>query len=51
MNLSDNATYVAANALTITVKALYDFQATREDELSFCKHCIISNVIKEDEGW
>ena len=36
---------------TITVKALYDYQAQRYDELSFCKHAIITNVIKLDDGW
>ncbi|RWS14774.1 1-phosphatidylinositol 4:5-bisphosphate phosphodiesterase gamma-1-like protein [Dinothrombium tinctorium] len=35
----------------ITVKALYDYQANREDELSFCKHAIITNVLKQDSGW
>ncbi|KAJ9579947.1 hypothetical protein L9F63_004420, partial [Diploptera punctata] len=35
----------------LTVKALYDYQARREDELSFCKHSIISNVNKQDDGW
>lgn len=37
--------------LPITVKALYDYRAQREDELSFCKHAIITNVIKLDGGW
>ncbi|XP_071036049.1 1-phosphatidylinositol 4,5-bisphosphate phosphodiesterase gamma-1 isoform X2 [Parasteatoda tepidariorum] len=35
----------------ITVKALYDYRATRVDELSFCKHAIITNVVKESGGW
>ncbi|XP_023227625.1 1-phosphatidylinositol 4,5-bisphosphate phosphodiesterase gamma-1-like [Centruroides sculpturatus] len=35
----------------ITVKALYDYRAQREDELSFCKHAIITNVVKQDGGW
>ncbi|XP_054165065.1 1-phosphatidylinositol 4,5-bisphosphate phosphodiesterase gamma-1-like isoform X2 [Oppia nitens] len=40
------------NSLTVTVKALYDYRAQREDELSFCKHAIITNVIKlEGGGW
>ncbi|KAI2805487.1 hypothetical protein RDWZM_008746 [Blomia tropicalis] len=30
----------------ITVKALYDYNAQRFDELSFCKHAIITNVVK-----
>lgn len=37
--------------IQITVKALYDYRASREDELSFCKHAIISNVCKPDAGW
>ncbi|CAH4038538.1 1-phosphatidylinositol 4,5-bisphosphate phosphodiesterase gamma-1 [Pieris brassicae] len=35
----------------ITVKALYDYRARQDDELSFCKHAIITNVDKPDEGW
>ncbi|KAK9878390.1 hypothetical protein WA026_021698 [Henosepilachna vigintioctopunctata] len=37
----------------ITVKALYDYKAQRSDELSFCKHAIISNVTKPEnsQGW
>ncbi|KAL1117081.1 hypothetical protein AAG570_004409 [Ranatra chinensis] len=35
----------------VTVKALYDYQALREDELSFCKHAIITNVTKLEGGW
>ncbi|XP_063235452.1 1-phosphatidylinositol 4,5-bisphosphate phosphodiesterase gamma-1 [Bacillus rossius redtenbacheri] len=34
----------------VTVKAIYDYQAQREDELSFCKHAIITNVNKQDTG-
>ncbi|NXL18488.1 PLCG1 phosphodiesterase, partial [Setophaga kirtlandii] len=34
-----------------TVKALYDYKAQREDELSFCKQAIIHNVDKQDSGW
>lgn len=33
------------------MKALYDYRAQQEDELSFCKHAIITNVDKPDEGW
>lgn len=39
------------NSFPITVKALYDYRAQRDDELSFCKHAIITNVIKLDGGW
>lgn len=35
----------------ITVKALYDYMANREDELSFCKHAIITNVKKVQQMW
>ncbi|XP_071446484.1 1-phosphatidylinositol 4,5-bisphosphate phosphodiesterase gamma-1 isoform X1 [Hetaerina americana] len=35
----------------ITVKAVYDYQARHDDELSFCKHAIITNVSKQDGGW
>ncbi|KAL3276024.1 hypothetical protein HHI36_020754 [Cryptolaemus montrouzieri] len=37
----------------ITVKALYDYRAHRTDELSFCKHAIITNVTKPEnsQGW
>jgi phosphatidylinositol phospholipase C gamma-1 len=35
----------------VTVKAMYDYQACREDELSFCKHAIITNVNRENKGW
>lgn len=39
------------NNFKITVKALYDYRAQREDELSFCKHAIITSVVKHDGGW
>lgn len=34
-----------------TVRALYDYRAMRADELSFCKHALITNVEKHDGGW
>lgn len=37
--------------IQITVKALYDYRAQRVDELSFCKHAIILNVVKQHGGW
>ncbi|XP_059836799.1 1-phosphatidylinositol 4,5-bisphosphate phosphodiesterase gamma-1 isoform X1 [Hypanus sabinus] len=46
--------YVEANQMPTfkcTVKALYDYKAQREDELSFCKNAIIQNVDKQDVGW
>uniref|UniRef100_A0A8C0GR07 1-phosphatidylinositol 4,5-bisphosphate phosphodiesterase gamma n=1 Tax=Chelonoidis abingdonii TaxID=106734 RepID=A0A8C0GR07_CHEAB len=46
--------YVEANKMPMarcTVKALYDYKAQREDELSFCKQAIIYNVDKQDGGW
>lgn len=33
------------------MRALYDYNAQREDEMSFCKHAIIENVEKWDGGW
>jgi phosphatidylinositol phospholipase C gamma-1 len=35
----------------VTVKALYDYKAQQEDELSFCKHAIITNVDKNNQLW
>ncbi|KAJ8303617.1 hypothetical protein KUTeg_020013 [Tegillarca granosa] len=35
----------------IKVKALYDYTASRQDELSFTKGAIITNVNKTDNGW
>lgn len=35
----------------MTVKALYDYRSQQDDELCFCKHAIIYNVKKEDNGW
>uniref|UniRef100_H3A2I8 Phosphoinositide phospholipase C n=1 Tax=Latimeria chalumnae TaxID=7897 RepID=H3A2I8_LATCH len=46
--------YVEANKMPTarcTVKALYDYKAQREDELSFCKQAIVHNVDKQDGGW
>ncbi|XP_034976827.1 1-phosphatidylinositol 4,5-bisphosphate phosphodiesterase gamma-2 isoform X3 [Zootoca vivipara] len=34
-----------------TVKALYDYQAKRDDELTFCRGALIHNVSKEVGGW
>jgi len=33
------------------VKALFTYQATNDDELTFSKHAIITNVCKVHEGW
>lgn len=30
----------------VTCKALYDYHSSLVDELSFCKHAIITNVVK-----
>lgn len=48
--------YVDPSALAasrVTVKAQFDYRAQRGDELSFCKHAIITNVIKPNNipGW
>ncbi|XP_064641817.1 1-phosphatidylinositol 4,5-bisphosphate phosphodiesterase gamma-1-like isoform X2 [Lineus longissimus] len=50
----DQNLYSEPNSFTskIRVKAIYDYKANREDELSFCKHAIITNVNnKQDGGW
>ncbi|XP_055489397.1 1-phosphatidylinositol 4,5-bisphosphate phosphodiesterase gamma-1-like [Leucoraja erinacea] len=46
--------YVEANKMPTvrcSVKALYDYKAQREDELSFCKQALIHNVDKQEGGW
>ncbi|XP_057336190.1 1-phosphatidylinositol 4,5-bisphosphate phosphodiesterase gamma-1 [Microplitis mediator] len=35
----------------VTVKAIYDYKARRDDELTLVKHAIITNVHKQDGGW
>lgn len=34
-----------------TVRALYSYQATRPDELSFIRGALIHNVCKDNDGW
>lgn len=43
----------SAIASNVTVKATYDYKANNPDELSFCKHAIITNVCKNTDtpGW
>ncbi|XP_018494683.1 1-phosphatidylinositol 4,5-bisphosphate phosphodiesterase gamma-1 [Galendromus occidentalis] len=50
---SDAGQYMDPNNFKsqITVKALYDYRAQKPDELSFPKHAIITNVLKQDGGW
>ncbi|XP_051788777.1 1-phosphatidylinositol 4,5-bisphosphate phosphodiesterase gamma-1 [Erpetoichthys calabaricus] len=46
--------YVEVNEIApfkCTVKALYEYKAQMEDELSFCKNAIIQNVEKLEGGW
>uniref|UniRef100_A0A3P9LLW2 1-phosphatidylinositol 4,5-bisphosphate phosphodiesterase gamma n=1 Tax=Oryzias latipes TaxID=8090 RepID=A0A3P9LLW2_ORYLA len=46
--------YVEANqmpTLKCTVRAMYEYKAQRDDELSFTKDTIISNVDKQEGGW
>lgn len=43
----DPATFISK----ITVKALYDYKAGREDELTLVKHAIVTNVNKQSGGW
>lgn len=33
------------------MKAIYDYVALHPDELSFCKHAVITNVDKQEGGW
>lgn len=39
--------------MTVTVMATFDYAANNPDELSFCKHAIITNVVKNtgSPGW
>uniref|UniRef100_A0A7N6FMA9 1-phosphatidylinositol 4,5-bisphosphate phosphodiesterase gamma n=1 Tax=Anabas testudineus TaxID=64144 RepID=A0A7N6FMA9_ANATE len=55
-SLYEVKTYVEPNELEAslpqsTVRALYNYQATRPDELSFAKGALIHNVTKENSGW
>ncbi|XP_063153235.1 1-phosphatidylinositol 4,5-bisphosphate phosphodiesterase gamma-1 isoform X2 [Candoia aspera] len=46
--------YVEANPMPTfkcAVKALFDYRAQREDELTFTKNAIIQNVEKQEGGW
>ncbi|CAD6242595.1 GSCOCG00009530001-RA-CDS [Cotesia congregata] len=43
----DPATFISR----VTVKATFDYKASRDDELTFVKHAIITNVHKQDGGW
>jgi len=38
-------------ALKVTVKAIYDYKARRDDELTLVKHAIITNVNRQSGGW
>uniref|UniRef100_A0AAY4CTN7 Phosphoinositide phospholipase C n=1 Tax=Denticeps clupeoides TaxID=299321 RepID=A0AAY4CTN7_9TELE len=46
--------YVEANQMPTfkcTVRAMYEYKAQRDDELSFIKNSIIQNVDKQEGGW
>ncbi|KAG5838375.1 1-phosphatidylinositol 4,5-bisphosphate phosphodiesterase gamma-1 [Anguilla anguilla] len=46
--------YVEANQMPTfkcTVKAMYEYKAQRDDELSFSKNALIQNVEKQEGGW
>ncbi|KAK1156161.1 1-phosphatidylinositol 4,5-bisphosphate phosphodiesterase gamma-1-like isoform X1 [Acipenser oxyrinchus oxyrinchus] len=46
--------YVEANQMPTfkcTVKALFEYKAQRDDELSFMKNAVIHNVEKQEGGW
>uniref|UniRef100_A0A8D3CGS7 1-phosphatidylinositol 4,5-bisphosphate phosphodiesterase gamma n=1 Tax=Scophthalmus maximus TaxID=52904 RepID=A0A8D3CGS7_SCOMX len=40
-----------AVSITCTVRAMYEYKAQRDDELSFTKNAVISNVDKQEGGW
>ncbi|XP_048731968.1 1-phosphatidylinositol 4,5-bisphosphate phosphodiesterase gamma-1-like isoform X5 [Ostrea edulis] len=49
---SSSTAYINPNELSkLRVRALYDYTASRSDELSFSKGTIITNVTKTDNGW
>uniref|UniRef100_A0A8C1IT33 Phosphoinositide phospholipase C n=1 Tax=Cyprinus carpio TaxID=7962 RepID=A0A8C1IT33_CYPCA len=50
-SLYDSKQYVEANEIEPTVKALYEYRAMRQDELTFQKGALIHNVTKEANGW
>uniref|UniRef100_A0A8C1Y5H3 Phosphoinositide phospholipase C n=1 Tax=Cyprinus carpio TaxID=7962 RepID=A0A8C1Y5H3_CYPCA len=55
-SLYDSKQYVEANEIEpslphSTVKALYEYRAMRQDELTFQKGALIHNVTKEANGW
>eukprot|EP00064_Thunnus_orientalis_P012911 superscaffoldBa00002037_g12947 len=55
-SLYEVKTYVEPNEIEpslpqSTVKAVYTYQATRPDELSFSKGALIHNVSKDNDGW
>lgn len=37
--------------LKVTCKAIYDYKARRDDELTLVKHAIITNVNQQSGGW
>ncbi|NXL33192.1 PLCG1 phosphodiesterase, partial [Glaucidium brasilianum] len=51
LELTQSPSLEVSGTRLCTVKALYDYKAQREDELSFCKQAIIHNVDKQDGGW
>ncbi|XP_061678269.1 1-phosphatidylinositol 4,5-bisphosphate phosphodiesterase gamma-2 isoform X3 [Syngnathoides biaculeatus] len=55
-SLYEMKTYVEPNEIESslpknTVRALYSYQATRPDELTFSKGALIHNVSKDNDGW
>eukprot|EP00043_Microstomoeca_roanoka_P005501 m.56102 g.56102 ORF g.56102 m.56102 type:complete len:1354 (+) comp12995_c0_seq1:65-4126(+) len=40
-----------AKTSNVTCRALYSYEARTEDELTFPKDAIITNVLKRDDGW
>lgn len=46
-----DGTVTGVSPLQCAVKALFDYKAQREDELTFTKSAIIQNVEKQEGGW
>ena len=40
-----------SNNSNIRARAMYDYDAQRDDELTLVKNCIITNIHKKDPGW
>ena len=43
--------YTDPTSSVFRARALYDYTAQRDDELTLVKNCIITNILKKDVGW